>query len=202
MVNTITSKWTTFAVERAATDDYGGDASYLAEAQDDNYIGCVWIRHPSTHTGNPIIVSSSVAGSQIYIAGCQVRSNFTTIQSTNQWGMVTPGTRTQAGSPLGLDPGISAAPAADALAIVQSFAGARSGERALTAQAHERQIWSEITAGNPTYKTTATVTVPTYATGSTGFPASPPSGGSWSDVMSSGYTRLEEYLHDLEDAVL
>jgi hypothetical protein len=43
---------------------------------------------------------------------------------------------------------------------------------------------------------------PVFAANTQAFPTTPPGGGNWNDIVTENYTRLEAYLHTLEDQVL
>ena len=105
--------------------------------------------------------------------------------------------------------GLIAASRAAAYTTVQSFVGSRPGQRDSDAQ----RLITELTTNTGTIKSLTGAggrlglgefvpAAPTYAVNTNTFPAAPAGGGSWNDVTSTGYTKLEDYLHELEDAVL
>jgi hypothetical protein len=115
--------------------------------------------------------------------------------------------------------GLIAATADSIEATVKSFVGARPAERdsvdsryitEITNRAGGGKVYDGPTTGSGAMTGTTLLTypgsVPTYAFNQTTFPASPPSGGSWRDIVacSDGVnrTKLEKYLNDLEDALL
>jgi hypothetical protein len=201
MVNNLVCNWGNAATQLASQNR----GPYNAVATLASIVSNVYVKGLDTSNGTVVQNTTSstrplVTGSQVYLSDNR-RYTVANVNDTpsNQSGLVS-----SAISPwlVGSSPywptGLVAESAANVRTIVQNYCGSRPRER----DSQTARLITEVTSNTGRFKVLSTVTNATYASTTRAFPTSPPGGGAWNEVDSTGYTKLETYLHQLEDAVL
>lgn len=210
-VNNINYNWSRRAIDWQGIQS----AKATAEAQFLSLAGCNFVNGPSWNGSRKPLTSASpvtFTGSHYYFDDNRWLKAGGVTQTADADLVAAADVPDAEVSPTYWPTGLVAETAANAYNTVLSFVGARPGQRDSVAQ----RIISEVSARTGSCKVfnlsaTGKVSgstligqsdVPSYAVNTASFPAAPAAGGNWYDITATSYTKLEDYLHELEDAVL
>lgn len=204
MVNNVVYNWGN-AASQLASQNRG---PYNAVATLASLVGNVYVKGLDTSNGTVVQNTTSstrplVSGSQVYLSD-NLRYTVANVNDTpaSQSGLVSSAISSWlVGSVPYWPTGLVADSAANVRAIVQGFAGSRPGER----DTETARLITEATGNTGRFKVASSVTHATYTSSDVSSEdrwSAPSGGGTWNTIDSTGYTKLETYLHQLEDAVL
>jgi hypothetical protein len=191
------------------------DQGVTTRAQHLSLVGQTFVDGPGNNNVKPVTAAQPItaAGSGLHLSDCAwVRAGSTL---TNRADLITvSGAVANEATPVYWPAGLIAATRTSAYDIVRSFVGPRPAQRdavitrlltQLDARTHSPKLVVDPTGVDSTMPGTTQLVEgdwPVFAANAQAFPTTPPSGGNWNDIVTGNYTRLEAYLHTLEDQVL
>lgn len=204
MVNNLVYNWGNAATQLASQNR----GPYNAVATSASLVSNVYVKGADTSNGTVVQNTTSstrplVSGSKIYLSGNK-RYTVTGVDDTPaaQSGLVSSAISPYLVGTADYWPtGLVAADVSTVRTIVQSFAGSRPAER----DTQTARLITEASGNTGRLKVVGTVSHATYSPSDVSAQnrwAAPSGGGTWNTIDATGYTKLETYLHQLEDAVL